>query len=46
MRPVFTLPAELSLHPVCLCRESVMFFGELVLISNGRSVFTARRLNY
>jgi hypothetical protein len=46
MRPVFTLPAELSLNPVCSCRESVVFSGEPVLISNGWFVLTARRLNY
>jgi hypothetical protein len=32
MRAVFTLPDELSLNPVCLCRESAMFSGVPVLI--------------
>jgi hypothetical protein len=45
MRAVFTLPAESSLHPVCLCCESAMFSGVPVLISNGGFIFTARRLN-
>jgi hypothetical protein len=44
MRAVFTLPAELSLCPVCSCGEGVVFSGVPVLISNGGFKFSARRL--